>query len=51
MWKPRDVNDNGEWTPREHEGERSSEVMLPTFVKLYPTPRACEEGGEQSDRV
>jgi hypothetical protein len=43
MWK-QDVNDNGEYAKRVK--EKGHQVMLPTFVKLYPTPRACDmEGG------
>jgi hypothetical protein len=43
MWK-QDVNDNGEYAKRVK--EKGHQIMLPTFVKLYPTPRACDmEGG------
>ena len=43
MWK-QDVNDNGEYAKRVK--EKGHQVMPPTFVKLYPTPRACDmEGG------
>ena len=37
MWK-QDVNDNGEYAKRVK--EKGHQVMLPTFVKLYPTPTA-----------
>jgi DNA (cytosine-5)-methyltransferase 1 len=37
-------DDNGEYAKRVK--EKGHQVMLPTFVKLYPTPRACDmEGG------
>ena len=49
MWK-QDVKDNGEYAKRVK--NKGHQVMLPAFVKLYPTPTAgCVEGGEQSNRV
>ena len=44
MWK-QDVKDNGEYAKRVK--NKGHQVMLPAFVKLYPTPRASDiEGGE-----
>jgi DNA (cytosine-5)-methyltransferase 1 len=43
MYK-QDVKDNGEYARRIK--EKGHQIMLPAFVKLYPTPRAADvEGG------